>query len=121
MRGRARRRSRARSTTGRWSLPAASSGTTSPSSSSSMGESSLGLPHELGPEEWEKFAGDAALLGVSLSPAQVRACERYLQLLCEWNQRFNLTAIEGPDEILQKHFLDSLTCALVLDLARQQT
>jgi 16S rRNA (guanine527-N7)-methyltransferase len=37
-------------------------------------------------------------------------------LLLEWNRRFNLTAIEEPDAVIDKHFLDSLSCATVLDL-----
>jgi 16S rRNA (guanine527-N7)-methyltransferase len=62
---------------------------------------------------------DAAGLGVTLLPQQIDMLRRYLELLCEWNQRFNLTAIEQPAEILTKHFLDSLTCAQVLDLHAQ--
>lgn len=30
-------------------------------------------------------------------------------LLLEWNQKMNLTAIEEPEEIITKHFVDSLT------------
>jgi 16S rRNA (guanine527-N7)-methyltransferase len=58
---------------------------------------------------------------VQLAPVQVAACARYSELLCEWNQRFNLTAIENPDEILVKHFLDSLSCAAVVDFTTRTT
>lgn len=34
--------------------------------------------------------------------------DRYAQLLVEWNEKMNLTAITDPDEIVIKHFLDSL-------------
>lgn len=34
--------------------------------------------------------------------------DRYAELLVEWNQKMNLTAITEPDEIVIKHFLDSL-------------
>ena len=53
-------------------------------------------------------------LGVRLSAAQLDLLARYEQELIEWNARFNLTAIRSPQEIRTKHFLDSLTCLLVL-------
>ncbi|WP_040448618.1 16S rRNA (guanine(527)-N(7))-methyltransferase RsmG [Ktedonobacter racemifer] len=34
---------------------------------------------------------------------------RYRQELLEWNTRFNLTAIKDPEEVMTKHFLDSLS------------
>lgn len=34
---------------------------------------------------------------------------KFMELLIEWNEKINLTAITKPDEILEKHFLDSLT------------
>lgn len=43
-----------------------------------------------------------------LSDKQVDAFEQYYQLLIEWNQKFNLTAITDPDEVILKHFLDSV-------------
>ena len=39
----------------------------------------------------------------------------YRQELLEWNAHFNLTAITEPDEILFKHFLDSLSLLTVYD------
>jgi len=48
--------------------------------------------------------------GLDLSPAQFAAFEQYASLLYEWNQRFNLTAVRGFEEIWSRHFLDSLTC-----------
>ncbi len=54
------------------------------------------------------------LLGLALTPAQIAALERYQKELVEWNGRFNLTAIRDEDGIRTKHFLDSLSCHLVL-------
>ncbi|HEY9089234.1 MAG TPA: 16S rRNA (guanine(527)-N(7))-methyltransferase RsmG [Anaerolineaceae bacterium] len=63
----------------------------------------------------EKLKQDVLnLLGVQLSAAQLAAFERYLRELVEWNSRFNLTAIRDEDGIRTKHFLDSLSCHLVL-------
>jgi 16S rRNA (guanine527-N7)-methyltransferase len=53
------------------------------------------------------------LLGYQLTDAQQEAFAWYAEALVEWNQRFNLTAIEDPVEIEIKHFLDSLTCLKV--------
>jgi 16S rRNA (guanine527-N7)-methyltransferase len=38
----------------------------------------------------------------------------YLDLLIKWNARTNLTAIRSPEEIVQRHFGESLFCALHL-------
>ena len=35
--------------------------------------------------------------------------EKYQNLLLEWNEKINLTAITNEDEIILKHFVDSLT------------
>lgn len=35
--------------------------------------------------------------------------EQYMNLLLEWNQKINLTAITNEDDIILKHFVDSLT------------
>jgi 16S rRNA (guanine527-N7)-methyltransferase len=52
--------------------------------------------------------------GMELSSAQCEAFEWYRQALIEWNEKINLTAITEPEEIEIKHFLDSLTCLLVM-------
>jgi 16S rRNA (guanine527-N7)-methyltransferase len=54
------------------------------------------------------------LLGVRLSRRQIKAFEIYERELLAWNARTNLTAIRDPREIRNKHFLDSLSCLLVL-------
>lgn len=57
-----------------------------------------------------------SLLGFSLSEAQQKSFQLYSEQLVAWNQQFNLTAITDPEEIEIKHFLDSLTCLLAMDL-----
>lgn len=34
---------------------------------------------------------------------------KYMNLLLEWNEKINLTAITKPEEIVLKHFIDSIT------------
>jgi 16S rRNA (guanine527-N7)-methyltransferase len=53
-------------------------------------------------------------LGLNLSRSQISTLSLYERELIDWNTRFNLTAIRDPQEIQIKHFLDSLTCLLVL-------
>jgi 16S rRNA (guanine527-N7)-methyltransferase len=55
-----------------------------------------------------------SMLGLHLTPNQIASFIKYEQELIEWNQRFNLTAIDDPQKIRVKHFLDSLTCTLVM-------
>ena len=49
-----------------------------------------------------------AAQSISLSSGQMAQLDRYADLLVQWNQRMNLTAITEPEEILIKHFLDSI-------------
>ncbi|GCE28472.1 ribosomal RNA small subunit methyltransferase G [Dictyobacter alpinus] len=51
----------------------------------------------------------AGLAQLGLSPQVGEAFVRYRQELLEWNARFNLTAIKDPEEVMLKHFLDSLS------------
>ncbi len=51
----------------------------------------------------------AASLGVNLGENEVRLYFQYLKSLLEWNEKFNLTAITEPREVVVKHFLDSLS------------
>ena len=48
-------------------------------------------------------------IGIDFSVEQLWKTYRYMELLIEWNQKINLTAITEPKEIIQKHFIDSLT------------
>lgn len=54
----------------------------------------------------------ARALGLSLGPQHLAKFETYYRELTIWNQRFNLTAITGYQEVQRRHFLDSLCCLL---------
>jgi 16S rRNA (guanine527-N7)-methyltransferase len=60
------------------------------------------------------LAEHARAFGIELSPAQLDAFEVYYRELVVWNSRFNLTAITARDEVIVKHFLDSLSVASAL-------
>lgn len=51
---------------------------------------------------------------VDLSPKLIRQISIYLDLLIRWNARVSLTAIRRPEDIVQRHFGESLFTAAVL-------
>ena len=54
-------------------------------------------------------------LGLSLSDGQLQQFYDYYQLLVEWNKVMNLTAITELDEVVTKHFIDSLSLIKALE------
>ena len=59
----------------------------------------------------EKTIINVDKLGINLSEIQLKQFYNYINLLIEWNEKINLTAITEPDEVILKHFVDSLTIA----------
>ena len=56
----------------------------------------------------EEFYDRLADLGLPLTDRQKEQYERYFELLVEWNEKINLTAITEKDEVYLKHFYDSI-------------
>ena len=56
----------------------------------------------------EEFYAHLADLGYPLTDRQKEQYERYFELLVEWNEKINLTAITDKDEVYLKHFYDSI-------------
>lgn len=50
-------------------------------------------------------------MDIKLNDEQIQKFYKYMELLLEWNEKINLTAIIEPKEIILKHFVDSLTIA----------
>ena len=48
-------------------------------------------------------------LSIELSELQLTQFYEYMNILIEWNKVMNLTGITEPEEIITKHFIDSLT------------
>lgn len=48
-------------------------------------------------------------MGILLEEKQINQFYTYMNLLLEWNKKINLTAITKPEEIILKHFIDSMT------------
>jgi 16S rRNA (guanine527-N7)-methyltransferase len=53
-------------------------------------------------------------LGIALEPGQVAALVTLAAELGDWNERFNLTAITEPADVVDKHLLDSLAALPLL-------
>lgn len=51
-----------------------------------------------------------------LQKEQITKFEKYLDLLLEWNEKFNLTAITDRDEVEEKHFIDSIELIKFFDV-----
>lgn len=53
---------------------------------------------------------------IQADDSQLARLDRYAQLLCEWNEKINLTAITDSEGIEEKHFFDSVAPFYMVDL-----
>ena len=67
----------------------------------------------------ERLREKAAAFGIELSDHQLEQFETYYEMLVEKNKVMNLTAITEFDDVIEKHFLDSLSLIKVCDLNRE--
>lgn len=51
---------------------------------------------------------EAKASGIELSEEQICSLTKYYELLIEWNQKMNLTALTEPHDVALKHFCDSI-------------
>jgi len=65
------------------------------------------------------FVKDLESLGVTLSEKQLEQFYTYYEMLVEWNENINLTAITEFDEVLKKHFVDSLSLCKAIDCTKR--
>lgn len=56
--------------------------------------------------------------GVTLTDKQIEQFEKYYELLVEWNKVMNLTGITEFDEVMQKHFVDSVAAAKYAEMEK---
>ena len=64
----------------------------------------------------DRFLKQLDLLGVQLKEEQQEQFFHFYELLVEWNKVMNLTGITDYEEVNEKHFVDSLALAKVMDL-----
>lgn len=58
-----------------------------------------------------RLEAKCAALGIALTGPMLDALDQYAEMLVEYNQKVNLTAITDPEGIEDKHFADSLLLA----------
>lgn len=56
----------------------------------------------------QKIIEKGSLAKIKIKKEQIEKFYKYMNLLIEWNEKVNLTAITKEEEIIEKHFIDSL-------------
>lgn len=66
----------------------------------------------------DQFALQLKEKGIELSSLQLQQFETYYELLVEWNEKMNLTAITEKEDVYLKHFYDSVSAAFYFDFTK---
>lgn len=64
----------------------------------------------------DQFKKDLQEFHITLTDIQIQQFLQYYEMLTEWNKVMNLTAITEYDEVIKKHFVDSLSLIKAIDL-----
>lgn len=64
------------------------------------------------------FKNDLSALGVVLDDRRIEQFLTYYEMLVNWNQKMNLTAITEYEEVLKKHFIDSISLIKAYDVTK---
>ena len=67
----------------------------------------------------EYLLNEVKKIGIELSELQVEQFFKYYELLVEWNSFMNLTGITEYEEVVIKHFVDSLSLIKAMDLKQE--
>ncbi|MFL0505887.1 16S rRNA (guanine(527)-N(7))-methyltransferase RsmG [Ureibacillus sp. 179-F W5.1 NHS] len=59
--------------------------------------------------------------GIELSDQQIAQFNKYFELLVEWNEKMNLTAITDVEGVYLKHFYDSISASFYFDFTKVQS
>lgn len=65
-----------------------------------------------------QFIKDSEYFGIRLTDFQIQQFIVYYEMLKEWNQFMNLTAITEYEEVMKKHFIDSISLCKALDVTK---
>ena len=68
-----------------------------------------------------QFESDLKALDITLSEKQIEQFIIYYEMLVEKNQVMNLTAITEYDEVMKKHFIDSISLIKAYDVNKKVT
>ena len=59
-------------------------------------------------------------LGLQADEKQLNQFDRFYELLIEWNEKMNLTAITDYEEFVKKHLIDSLSLVKIYNLQEKE-
>lgn len=62
-----------------------------------------------------KLYEKALKIDIKISEKELEKFYEYMKLLIEWNEKMNLTAIIEPNDVILKHFIDSITINKYID------
>lgn len=68
-----------------------------------------------------QFKKDLNALGLALSSEQISRFIIYYEMLVEWNTYMNLTAITAYEDVMKKHFIDSISLIKAYDVTKPMT
>ena len=69
----------------------------------------------------DEFKLEVSKLGINVTSLELDKLEKYYDLLVEWNEKINLTAIKLKKDVYLKHFYDSLTINKIINLNKIDT
>ncbi|MGE7919351.1 16S rRNA (guanine(527)-N(7))-methyltransferase RsmG [Viridibacillus sp. NPDC093762] len=69
----------------------------------------------------EQFVQALKEQGIELSEGQLKQFHTYFELLVEWNEKMNLTAITDQPSVYLKHFYDSISATFYMDFNKVQS
>lgn len=65
-----------------------------------------------------QFEKDLEVLGIKLNEKQIKQFLTYYEMLVEWNSFMNLTAITEFEDVMKKHFIDSISLIKAYDISK---
>ena len=65
-----------------------------------------------------QFRKDIEAFGITLTEQQINQFLIYYEMLVEWNEVMNLTAITEYEEVMKKHFVDSISLVKAYDVSK---
>lgn len=63
----------------------------------------------------KKFIEKEKIINIDIAREEISILYNYMNLLLEYNKKINLTAITDEEEIIKKHFIDSLTISNLIE------
>ncbi len=68
--------------------------------------------------DFNSLKEDIKEFNIELSTKQIEQLDKYFELLVDWNNKINLTAITEYDDVCKLHFVDSISSAKFFDFSK---